>query len=400
MTRIWDPYAKENIVNPYQMYDRMRSEAPVFRAQTGEWIITKYEDVFNLLGHKDFHVGNRLEWMKRQLDYLKDDRVDFQSIVDAMNSFLVLLNPPQHTRVRAMLTAAWNDHEVEGTIKIHIDNLLGKAKGDFDVIDDFAMPLPVMTISSIMGIEVGEYRKMKSLSERMIQSFNLYTSLKELVIISKAAKEFIQFFKEYIHYRRKNLGTDLVSKILIQNADNPEPLTDEELISTCIFLFVAGEETTVNLIGNGVLALQDNLPAWEDLVNDPEKASMAVNEILRYDSPVQLVGRIASKDYELGGHLIPKNSAVTLMIGAANRDAEKFDHPHQFNLHRTFKQHLAFGRGKHFCLGAWLAKLQGELALKALVERYPNLRKKHQELKWNDHLAVRGLSSLMMRVSG
>ncbi len=396
MDRIWDPYHRDNIVNPYQMYDRIREEQPVFQTQTGEWIITRYEDVINILGDERFRVGNRLEWMKRQLQYLKDDRVDFQSIVDAMNSFLVLLNPPEHTKIRSMVSSAWNDHNIEGIILNHIERLINDLNPEFDLVNDFAVPLPVMTICSIMGIDLSQFQRLKELSAKMIQSFNLYTSLKELVLISEAAREFIQFFKEYLQHRKANPAQDLVSKILIENDKEDTPLTEKELISVCIFLFVAGEETTVNLIGNGILALLSDRSRWEELVSNHELAGVAINEILRYDAPVQLVGRIASQDYYIRNHYIPRGSAFTLLIGAANRDPEKFEDPNHFSYHRTFKQHLSFGRGKHFCLGSWLAKQQGELAIKALATTFPHLALKQQKLNWNNHLAVRGLRSLKL----
>jgi len=398
MKRLWDPYAPQNIRNPYLMYDRMRSEAPVFKAQTGEWILTRYDDVSHVLASDDFIVGNRLEWMKRQLNYLHNNRVDFQAIVDAMHSFVVLLNPPQHTRVRELVSKAWSDHQVEAIIHENIDVLFNKIDKEFDLITDFAIPLPVMTICRIMGIEDEDYKKLKVLSAEMVRSLNLYTSLKDLVTISKASGTFITYFKEYIDFRKNHLEDDLVSKIMIANQNTDEPLTDPELISICIFLFVAGEETTVNLIGNGMLALFENEEVFNQLRESPELSSEAVNEFLRYDAPVQLVGRIAASDLEIDGLSIPRESTITLAIGAANRDPQKFDHPHKLSFDRTFKQNLAFGRGRHFCLGAWLAKVQARIAFETLITTFPTIQMKQQELRWNDHLAIRGLRSLRVEI--
>ncbi len=397
MTRLWDPYAPANIRNPYKMYDRLRDEAPVYQSQTGEWILTRYDDVFDVLGNDDFVVGNRLEWMKRQMDYLKDDRVDFEAIVEAMHSFLVLLNPPEHGRIRERVSKAWSDHNVEDIIDQNIQNLLIGINGRFDLVNDFAVPLPVMTICRIMGIDLSEYKKLKGLSEQMIRSFNLYNSLKDLVTISKAARQYVEYFREYIKYRKQHIGDDLVSKILVLNNESDDPLSEAELISTCIFLFVAGEETTVNLIGNGMLALLQNLHSRDQLVEKPELTGEAVNEFLRYDAPVQLVGRIAGKEHRIDGHLIPKGSTLTLVVGAANRDPEKYQNPNELSFNRSFKQNLAFGRGKHFCLGAWLAKVQGRLAVEALLDRCPKMHMEEQELVWNTHLAVRGLRSLWVK---
>ena len=398
MSHLWNPYAKENIQNPYLMYEKMRQAAPVLKVQTGEWIVTGYDEVQDMLSNHAFRVGNRLDWMKQQLDYLRDDRVDFQSIVDAMNSFLVLLNDPHHSRIRSFISATWSNREVEGIIQENIRHLIDRFTGDVDLVRDFAMPLPVMTICKIMGIEKPDYARLKRLSEQMVQSLNLYTSLKELVAISEAAAAYLRFFRTHIAYRQANPGTDLVSKMIATSAAQEDPLTEDELVSICIFLFIAGEETTVNLIGNGMLALLEHRSIWNQLCGDSSLNAGAINELLRYEAPVQLVGRVAAKDFVVGEVTIPEGDTVTLAIGAANRDPEKFDRPDELDLARPFTQHLAFGRGKHFCLGSWLAKTQGELALKALAQEFPDMKRKTKPLKWNNHLALRGVRSLEIEI--
>lgn len=397
MKRLWDPYAPENISNPYQMYNRMRSQSPVFLAQTGEWVLTRYNDVFDILENSNFRVGNRLEWMKRQQNYLNDDRYDFQTIIDAMHRFLVLLDPPEHTRVRELVAKAWSDQNVEAIINDNINELLAKVGSDFDLVKDFAMPLPVMTICKIMGIEVSEMAKLKALSEKMVQSLNLYSSLKELVTISEASEQFIDFFKKYINYRKGHLEDDLVSRILFANQEHDQPLNDSELISICIFLFVAGEETTVNLISSGMRAMFQNPAFFNQFKESSELQGEMINELLRYDAPVQLVGRIALSDYQIKDNLISAGSTVTLSIGAANRDPIKFKNPNDLSIDRDFKKNLSFGRGKHFCLGSSLAKKQTSLAIGKLISTFPDISLLPQHLKWNDHLAVRGLQSLMVR---
>ena len=400
MKHLWDPFNKQNFKNPYPMYHKLRSIDPIYHAQTSEWIFTKYDDIKTVLHEKRFVVGNRLEWMKKGIHYFKNKNIDFQPIADAMNCFVLLLNPPQHTRVRRLMITAWNDRQVTGIISEYIDQLLHPVKkGSFDLINDYALPLPSMTISRIMGLPLKDFLKLKALSLGILQSMNLYISYKKLVEINRAAKEFIEYLSNYVQFRRPNLKNDLVSKIIKLNAEDHEPLTDQQLISICIFLFVAGGETTVSLVGTGTLNLLTNPQQFEKLNNHMELMPRTVEELLRFDSPVQLIGRIASEDCEFGGKGIKKGDTLTLCLGAANRDPEIFPDPDLLDIERWPNHHLSFGTGIHRCMGDWLAKIQGRLALTALFKNFPGLTLKKVPVRWNSHLAVRQLETLPVNLN-
>jgi len=400
MKHLWDPYNPQNFKNPYPMYHKLRSTEPIYHAQTGEWILTKYDDIKTVLNEKRFVAGNRLVWMKKGIHYFKNKNIDFQPIADAMNNWVVLLNPPQHTQVRKLINTAWNDRHVIGIISENINQLLDQKKnGSFDLINDYALPLPSMTISKIMGLPLKDFWKLKALSLEFLQTLNLYISYKELVKINQAAKEFIEYLRNHVQFKRSNLGNDLVSKMIKLSVEDHEPLTDQQLISIFIFLFIAGEETTVNLVGTGTYNLLTNPQQFEKLKDHMELMPRAVEELLRFDSPIQLLGRISSKDIEFRGIKFTKGDTLTLCLGAANRDPEIFPDPDVLDIDRWPNHHMAFGSGIHHCLGDWLAKIQGRLALSALFEKYPSLTLKNESVRWNDHLAVRQLETLPVNLN-
>lgn len=391
---LWKPWDEENFRNPYPMYKRLREADPVHQSQTGEWIITRYEDVKSILKDSRFMVGNRMEWLKRGIDYLDNKDTDFQSIVDAMNSFLLFLNPPHHTRIRKFITTQWNDYTLEQLIEENIDELLLQLPQErFDVVTDFAQQLPALTMVRILGIPKADYKILKGFARALIKALDLYISVKDLVTVHDAAHGFINYFRELI--RDQAFSKDgLLAKIIRENKNQPDPLSENELISICIFLFTAGEETTSSLIGTGTLNLLTHRDQLSYLRQSPASWDTAIDELLRFDPPVQLLGRLASEDIEFHGNTIKKGSTTTLSLGAANRDPLVFDLPDSLNVLRQQNRHLAFGSGIHFCLGDWLGKLQGKMALRKLVDKYPNLALTGNALQWNKNLAIRSLSSL------
>ncbi len=394
MMPLWDPFAEENFGNPYPMYHRLRAHAPVFQSQSGDFVITGYEEVKSvLLDAKNFRVGNRYEWISRQVQYLESKSENLSGITDAMRSFVVLMNEPEHTVIRKLLMDAWDDRNVTSIITQNIHILLANTKNEFDLMRAFAMPLPVMTMAEIMGMPKEDYNNLKRIASKLILCLDMYTSFKTLVTINEAAHQFIDYINDYLDYREANLSTDLTSKIILLARKRNLNLTRKELASMLIFLFMAGEETTVNLIGSGVLNLMDDSNKLDEIRHDPRKWDYALEEILRFESPVQLAGRIANNNTRLSGVDIPKDSTLTLSLAAANRDPVIFHQPDQFNIDRNPKNHLAFGAGVHFCLGNWLAKIQWKLALKELFNQFPNLKLSGTP-QWSPTLSIRGLIAL------
>lgn len=398
MSRLWDPFADHHRANPYLMYERLRVESPIHRSQSGDLVLTRYADIRNVLQNtEDFRAGNRKEWIERQVTYLHNKGEDFKAVTDAMSSFVVMMNPPEHTQLRAIIMEAWDDHNVELIIKSNIDELLTSCGRSFDLVRDFAEPLPVMTMTRIMGMPFEDYNFLKKVAQGVLRSLDMYLTFKDLVKIDAASKQFMEYLNQYLNYREANPSTDLVSKIIRQYRLKNIPVSRKQMLSICIFLFMAGEETTVNLIGSGLHTLLNHPHQHATLVSDPSLLDNAVDEALRYESPVQLVGRIANKNLELNGVSINKDDTLTLSLGAANRDPEMFTEPNQFDIHRNAKHHLAFGAGIHFCLGSWLAKKQWKLAMQEILLRFPQLRIV-EPATWNTMLSVRGLTSLKVSV--
>lgn len=396
--KLWDPFADQYRANPYPMYHQLRKEAPVYRTQTGDLVLTRHTDIRSVLQNTDgFRAGNRLEWITRQVNYLENKSEDFTAVTDAMNSFIVMMNPPEHTQLRTILLDAWSDHEVDQIINSNIQNLLGRCGRSFDLVKDFAEPLPAMTMTRIMGMPFEDYNFLKKVAQGVLRSLDMYMSFKDLVQIDIAAKQFMDYLNRYLDYRESNLGTDLVSKVILEHHQKNIPVSRKQMLSICIFLFMAGEETTVNLLGTSVYHLLNHPDQQAALASDRRLLDTAIDEALRYESPVQLLGRIANQDLELNGVAIKKNDTLTLSLGAANRDPEVFPEPDQFDIYRNAKSHLAFGAGIHFCLGSWLAKKQWKLAIQEILQRFPQL-KINEPPTWTKMLSVRGLASLKVSI--
>lgn len=396
--KLWDPFADHYRANPYPMYHQLRKEAPVYRTQTGDLVLTRHTDIRSVLQNTDgFRAGNRLEWITRQVNYLENKSEDFTAVTDAMNSFIVMMNPPEHTQLRTVLLDAWSDHEVDQIINSNIQNLLGRCGRSFDLVKDFAEPLPAMTMTRIMGMPFEDYTFLKKVAQGVLRSLDMYMSFKDLVQIDIAAKQFMDYLNRYLDYRESNLGTDLVSKVILEYRQKNIPVSRKQMLSICIFLFMAGEETTVNLLGTSVYHLLNHPDQQAALASDRRLLDTAIDEALRYESPVQLLGRIANQDLELNGVAIKKNDTLTLSLGAANRDPEVFPEPDQFDIYRNAKSHLAFGAGIHFCLGSWLAKKQWKLAMQEILQRFPQL-KINEPPTWTKMLSVRGLASLKVSI--
>lgn len=382
------------------MYKRLRHEAPVYRSQTGEYIITSYELVKQLLKDPTCMAGNRLNWVNKSVAYLHNRDEDFRAISQAMQSFLLFKNPPEHTAIRKFVSNCWSDRDVADLVTANIHELLNNFNGsEIDLVNDFAKNLPALTISRILGLPPTDYAMLKSWASSLIKSLDLYISMKDLVLIHQAAKDFIAYFRDHAAKVKADKRHGLINTMMEVNAQRGHLLTDEQLVSVFIFLFVAGEETTVGLISTGIYNLLRHPGQWKLLCEQPELSQRAVDELLRYDSPVHLLGRIAGEPLQLNGLTVPAGSTLTLVVAAANRDEDFFDRGDELDIIRTPNRHLAFGTGIHVCLGDWLAELQGRLALENLAARFPHMRLLSSSVEWNNNLAVRSLKRLPVQLT-
>jgi cytochrome P450 len=317
-----------------------------------------------------------------------------------MNSFLVLQNPPRHTLIRSLISKAWLDKDIDYVIQQNIETLMLEfPKGKFDFIERFAQPLPVLTISKILGLSTEAHRTVKKLAMTLTESMGLYLSFKDLVTINEAAKQLVVFFRDQVEQKKKQKDKSLMSAILRVNQKKEFLLSDEEITSLYIFLFIAGEETSSNLIGSGMFNLLRNPEDMEKLRNNTGLIGSAIEELLRYDASIQVAGRLCLEDYTVRNKVIPKGATVSLVIGAANHDPEEFENPDELNLSRQPNRHLSFGAGIHYCMGDWLARRQAQLAFSSLLKRFSSIQLADTPVGWNGIITFRSMKNMEVIVA-
>jgi cytochrome P450 len=315
---------------------------------------------------------------------------------------VVFSDPPIHTRLRRLVSKAFTSSrikELEPRIREFTATLLDRAarKGQFEVMADLANPLPVMVIAEMLGVSQDDYEQFKQWSDKVVESDMVAPGVEMPEYIINAFKALSAYFIDEIEKRRRNPGSDLISA-LVTARDEADALSEEELIAFVVLLLLAGNETTTNLIGNGMLALGRNPEQLANLRGDLSLMPRAIEEMLRYDGPVQSTARYPKIDVEVSGVQIPANTPTFVIVAAANRDPAQFPEAHRFDVTRMPNDHLAFGYGIHFCLGAPLARMEGAIAIRAALERFGRLRIAEPEapLTYRGSYFLRGLSSLKM----
>ena len=311
-------------------------------------------------------------------------------------------DPPTQTRLRRLVSRDFTPRrirELEPRIREIANNLIDAAErnAEFEVMADLANPLPVMVISDLLGVPPGDYQQFKDWSDKVVEADNTLPGMPMPDEIKTAFTELKAYFIAEIARRRKNPGTDLVSALVVAH-DEAEALSADELLQFVVLLLLAGNETTTNLIGNGMLALSRNPGAMAALRSKRELMRGAIEEMLRYDGPVQSTFRTATRDTEVGGTPIAAGMGVFVIIAAANRDPAKFSDPEKFDIERESNEHVAFGEGIHFCIGAPLARLEGSIAIGSALQRFPHLRLKNPDaaVTYKGSYFLRGLSRLEM----
>lgn len=382
--------------DPYPHYRRLREAAPVAAMAPGMWALTRHADCTALLRDSRFgHLDPGTQPASPMFGQIPDAGGSaYASDGTPVLSFL-LQNPPGHTRLRRLVSGAFTARMVarlEPRVEQIVDGLLDDAlgTGTVDLIPALAYPLPVTVISELLGVPAEDHTRFAEWSNTLARGVDPDFLLPPGVIeqVGRARGEFQNYFRDLAALRRRRPGDDLLSALVAV-----DELTEAELLVTCTLLLVAGHETTVNLIGNGTLALLRHPEALARFRADPSIAADVVEELLRYDSPVQLVGRTALTDAEIAGVSIARGDHVLGLVGAANRDPAVFTDPDRLDLDRTAIRHLSFGNGIHFCLGAPLARLEGRIVLRRLMERAPGLRLVG-EPRWKENVVLRGLDHL------
>jgi pimeloyl-[acyl-carrier protein] synthase len=308
------------------------------------------------------------------------------------------LDPPDHTRMRALVNKAFTPamvNEMRRHIENITNNLLDKVqpKGEMDLIAEFAFVIPVTVIAEMLGVPAEDRERFKGWSHALTELLEPSLDVTKAMKAVAANNELINYLRPLVAERKKNPQKDLISALGAAELDGNK-LTDYELLANVILILVAGHETTVNLIGNSVISLMRNPDQLDLLKSDPNLMESAVEEFLRYDSPVQFVRRNADSGLELAGKEIRQNDLLVMMLGAANRDPAQFENPDKLDITRTNNKHLAFGSGIHHCLGAALARTEGQIALSTLLRRVPGLKLKTTNLEYKTPFSLRGVKAM------
>jgi pimeloyl-[acyl-carrier protein] synthase len=384
------------LADPYPLFRRLREQDPVrWDPFLHAWIVTGYQDVITVL-HR--FSADRIR-TPEQLSGMGCDELN--PIARVMMKQLLFMDAPGHTRLRGLAATAFSPRRIE-LLRVHIheiaerliDKILYKERGRMDVIGDFAEPFPAIVTAEMLGVPVADYVLLKDWSADFAEMLgNLQHNADRAPRLLNSIEEMTMYFRAAIREKEKRPTEGLIYSLMTAEVDGGR-LTEEEVIANSILTMIGGQETTTNLIGNGLLALLRN-PAQMALLNsDHSLIPSAVEEMLRYEPPVQHTARIAVEDVILGGKQIRKGQSVIAVMAAGNRDPERFPDPDLLDIERKDNRHLAFGWAAHFCFGAPLARMEGQIAFSALLRRFSEISLTNEPLKWRENLGLRGLRAL------
>jgi cytochrome P450 len=387
----FNPLLPEFRADPYPFYARLRAEDPVHKSTlTGAWVLSRYADVATVLRDSRFGRANAEEFWR--------ERFGPGPTHDTFTKWMLFRDPPDHTRLRTLVNKAFTPRMIEGLrprVQQIVDELLDAVRGvgQTDVIAALAYPLPVLVICEMLGVPTEDRDIFTGWSGDLARTLDPIVTPEVIERGNAVVASMRDYFRSLIADLRRHPQDNLLSA-MIAAEEQGDRLSEEELLANCILLFGAGHETTVNLIGNGMLALLRHPEQLAALRAQPELIVGAVEECLRYDSPVQLTGRQVSEAVTIGDKTLQAGDMVFALIGAANRDPAQFADPDRFVITRNDSRHLAFGQGIHFCLGAALARLEGQIALGTLVRRLPGLALATEAPERRDAFTLRGLRTL------
>jgi pimeloyl-[acyl-carrier protein] synthase len=387
----------EVLANPYPLYHRLRTEDPVhWEPFLHAWVVTRYADIVRVL------VEFTADRTPTPTHLTAMGLSALNPIAAVMVKQMLFLDAPAHTRLRALAASAFTPSRVE-VLRSHIREIANtlidavQDKGYIDVIADLAAPLPAIVTAEMLGVPVADHSQLKEWSADFAEMLgNFQHNPDRVPRVLRSLEALITYFREAIRQQRRHPREGLVHSFLSAEIQG-DRLTEEEVIANCIITMVGGQETTTNLIGNGILSLLRNPDQLEKLRSDFSLIPSAVEELLRYESPSQHTARLAPKDTELGGKQIRKRQAVIAIMAAGNRDPERFPDPDRLDITRKDNRHLAFGWAAHFCFGAPLARIEGQITLETLLRRLPNPTLEPGPLGWRTNLGLRGLTALPLR---
>ncbi|SMF83440.1 Cytochrome P450 [Paenibacillus uliginis N3/975] len=384
-------FTNEFTQNPYPVYEKLRKSDPLLNLMFPDgsygWLVSSYEDAVAVLKDPRF---------------IKDiTKIYGNEYASVFTSNMLFSDPPDHKRLRGLVQKGFTPQIIAG-MRDHIQDIADElldavsSQDSMNLIDDYAFLLPIIVISELLGVPLEDRDKFRIWSNSIIGASNQETGEE----VNQHMNEFVQYLGEWFANVRENPGDDMISQLIISE-EQGDRLSEEELYGVVTLMIIAGHETTVNLIGNGVLALLEHPEQRKLLQEQPDLIHGAIEEMLRYNGPVEFsTSRWATEDFEFRGQMMKRGDLVIVALDSANRDPEQFNDPDIFDITRNKSKHLAFGKGIHLCLGAPLARLEGEIAINTLLRRFPNieLRSDIQELEWRPGMIVRGVKEIPLSI--
>jgi pimeloyl-[acyl-carrier protein] synthase len=396
LVRLLEP---EVLANPYPLYHKLRNEDPVHWDRFLQtWVVTRYADVVTVLNSFSADRTPTPE----QLSSMGLSALN--PIAKVMVKQMLFMDAPAHTRLRGLASAAFTPQRVTA-LRSHIqgiaEDLIDKVqeRGRMDIIADFAAPLPAIVTAEMLGVPTEDHVNLKKWSADFAEMLGNFQHNPDRVSrVLASTNNLVTYFQEAIQGMREHPKDGLIHSFMTAEV-NGDRLSEEEIVANCIVTMVGGQETTTNLIGSGLFTLIQNREQLQRLVSNRDLIPSAVEELLRYESPSQHTGRIAREDVDLGGKKIRKGQAVMAIMAAANRDPERFPDPDRLILDRKDNKHLAFGWSSHFCFGAPLARMEGQISFEILLRRLKNLELAPGPLAWRENSGLRGLTALPVTFS-
>jgi cytochrome P450 len=388
------------VANPYPVYERLRDRAPVHHdASTDHWLVARHGDVNALLRDRRFgrtylHAATHAEMGR------PDPPASHAPFWHLINHGILDMEPPDHPRVRRLVAKAFTPRMVEA-MRAPVQRMMEAAvqhvrgAGEFDLIPTIAEPLPVAVIAELLGIPDVDRHLLRPWSADICRMYELHPTADDAKVAVRASIEFSEYLRELSRDRRARPTGDLISELALV-VDEDDRLTEDELIGTCVLLLNAGHEATVNVTGNGWWALFRHPDALAQLRAEPALVPSAIEELMRWDTPLQMFERWVLEDVEIHGKDIPRGAELGLLFGSANRDPDVFERPDELRLDRDPNPHITFGAGIHFCLGAPLARLELQTSFGTLVRQLPDLELV-EEPTWKPNYIIRGLEGLRVR---
>jgi pimeloyl-[acyl-carrier protein] synthase len=385
------------MASPYGLYRKLREADPVhWDPFLHAWVVTRYADIVTVLSRLSADRTLTAE----KLDHMGLGAMN--PIVQVMARQMLFRDPPDHTRLRTLCAAAFSPARIavlRGHIQNIADSLIDRfiGKGTADIVADLAAPMPAIVTAEMLGVPVSDHEKLKQWSIDFAEILGNFQHQPDRVArVAASVRDMTDYFRAAIRRQEIDPHEGLVLS-LVQAEVNGIRLTEEEIIANCILTMIGGQETSTNLIGSGLLTLLRHPDQMRMLQDDPSLIPSSVEELLRYESPIQHTARVAHEDFSLAGKLIRRGQSVVAVLAAGNRDPERFPNPDVLDVKRGDKAHLAFGWAAHFCFGAPLARMEGQIAFSTLLRRLKNLVLASEDFVWRENLGLRGLSGLPVR---